>query len=81
MVRVHHADVNSNMSLLAAVNAAILGCGIVLSPKYTDTKVIHNGQQMSYVTAVQQMIPHAHMRCDVMGNILIASAEWLTWYL
>lgn len=80
LVRVHHDDLTQNMALLAAVNAAIMGCSIVLSPKYARMKVMHNGLQMSYATAVQQTIPHAHIRSDVVGNILIAPAEWLTLY-
>lgn len=81
LVRVHHDDLTHNMVLLAAVNAATMGCSIVLTPKYARTQVMHNGQQMGYATVVQQMIPHAHIRSDVMGNILIAADEQLTLYL
>ena len=70
LVRVHHADVNNSTALLAALDAAMAGCCLVLSPSYADAITSCNAIQTSYVMAVQHMLQGVRVAGDCHGNTL-----------
>lgn len=71
MVRVHEHDLNNASCVAAALDAATLGCCIVLTPAYTTTLVSWGSGLLAYLQLLLLLTPNCYYNTDAYGNSLI----------
>lgn len=71
LVRIHRHDLACTQRLLAALQAAALGCSIVLSTTCAAEPYDSHGSTVPYVTALQQLQPNCCCHTDRFGNHMI----------
>lgn len=71
VVRVHMHDTHNYDAVDACLEAAALGCSIVLTPAYASAGVCWYGQQLLYMQVLLLYVPNCCYNADSYGNIII----------